>query len=62
VIEATVREVVFAGTMMKYVLTLASGGEIQVYDADVEMARRLEPGSLARLAWNPAKQRILGDR
>jgi ABC-type Fe3+/spermidine/putrescine transport system ATPase subunit len=62
VIEATVREVVFAGTMMKYVLTLASGGEIQVYDADVEAAQRLEPGAVARLAWNPAKQRILGDR
>jgi hypothetical protein len=48
--------------MMKYVLTLASGGEIQVYDGDVEAARRLEPGAVVRLAWNPAKQRILGDR
>jgi ABC-type Fe3+/spermidine/putrescine transport system ATPase subunit len=61
VIEATVREVVFAGTMMKYLLTLASGGEIQIYDGDVEAARRLEPGVVVRLAWDPAKQRILED-
>jgi ABC-type Fe3+/spermidine/putrescine transport system ATPase subunit len=61
-IEAKVRDAVFVGTLMKYVLTVPSGGEIQVYDTDIEAARRLKPGTVAHLAWNAAKQRILEDR